>query len=79
MSPTSSVVPQWNSSLQLSKFSHFLKMQFQANNTNSSVPNIPLQSRTWNRIHRGDVCFGFVEGLFASCDRCHHRLRIFLS
>ena len=79
MSPTSSVAPLWNSSLQLSKFSYFLRMQFQANSTNSSVSSSPLQSGTWNRIHRRDVWFGFAGEFLASCGRCHHSLRIFWS
>lgn len=64
MSPTTSVAPQWNSSLQLSKFSHFLSMQFQANNTNGSMPSNPLQPRTWNRIHGRRVHLGFLGFFF---------------
>lgn len=80
MSHTSFVAPQWNSYLQLSKFSHFLHMQFQANNTNDFMPSSPLQLKTWNRIHGRCVHLGFLgHFFFASCGKCHHSLRIFLS
>lgn len=64
MSHTSAVAPQWNSYLQLSKFSHFLHMQFQANNTNDFMPSSPLQPKTWNRIHGRCVHLGFLGHFF---------------